>query len=229
MGNSYLLYEMTEFPPPVESAPLTVPYQQPLLDDEEPPKTSLRFERSLSDEMHLYKVRHEVRVRRAGRAKGVEFSSFVSPYDFPAYYHRPTQLLMLKAPKDIARGAMRTLTKGGVGVKGEYRKLELQSVRSQVERMRGAWFHVEDSANVTSQGLYGPDIEGDIRFDQALSEGDMSYMLIEYLFREQSFLIGISRDYAVNIARSTAWLDELAELELVMDVKRRLLDLAGDG
>ena len=226
MGNSYLLYEMTEFPPPGKNAPLVVPYQQSFLNDDDPPKTSLWFERSLSDKMYLYKVKHEVRVQRAGRAKGVEFSSFVSPYIFPAYYHQPTQLLMLKASKNIARGAMRTLTKGGVGVTGEYRKIELQSVRSQVERMRGAWFHVADSANVTSQGLYGPDIEGDIRFDQALSEGEMSYMLIEYIFREQSFLIGVSRDYAVNIARSTSWLDELFELELVMDVKRRLLDLA---
>ncbi len=191
---------------------------------DDPPKTEFTLQRTIDDpHMEVYRCFHEFVVRRSGRAQGVEFTSYIEKRTFPAFYHPQQQLLMLQTTKDVASSAMKELVKAAE-VKGGRREINLHSIMDRVDRFRGAWFSVEDSADVTSQAFYGPSVDRDLKFTRAASEGEMYNMSIGYSFRNEAVLVGVSNDCNVVVYDDN--LDEVLELLLVLDVKARLLDQA---
>lgn len=230
MPSSYSLYQMTLFPEIGVGETISGSIQTVMdlaaygIDD--PPKTEFTLQRHIDDlDINVYRVFHETIVKRTGRAKGVTFSAFIENKLFPAYYHKGNKLLMVKTGKDTAQGAIRALKKVGL-VDGERRDISLSSIKSLVEHFKGAWFSVDGSVDVSSQALFGPSVDRDLRFERASAEGEMYYIRLDYLFGSELIHIGVSDDSNIVIFDNN--LDEHLELELVLDVKAKLLDPALD-
>ena len=228
MPSSYSLYEMTAFPElgagEIVAAPLQLLLDLQMEGIEEPPKTEFTALRRIPElDMDVFRVFHEYIVRKPGRAKGVSFNIYIANANFPAYYQRINQLLLIKTSKDIAEGAFKALSKGG-RVKGQRRNISLKSIRPYIDRFKGAWFNVDGSANVKSQALFGPSIDQDMRFERASDEGEMYYIRLDYVFKDELTSLGVSNDSSIVIYDDN--LDEVSELELVLHIKKNLLDKA---
>lgn len=225
MANSYWFYDMTSFPVLGDGQEVVAIWQRSYLKDVLRPKTVFTFQRRLEKmPIEVFNVLYEEEVRKEGRTNEVEFSEFVLKHWFPVFYHRPKGLLMARAKKNIARGAMRTMISRTEDIKGKNKTLDLKSIRPYIERFKCVWFTVDDSAMVSSQALFGSSVDLDMRFDRASEEGDMLYIRIEYTYEGRVFHVGISDEYSVVVFDNG--LDEQFELGLVLDVKACLLDRA---
>lgn len=226
MSSSYSLFDLTAFPDISVGERVKLEYQLPLFEDiDKPPETIFDLQRKISGiEADVFRVHYEYIDKRVGRAKGIEFTAFVAMVNFPAYYFRGKNLLLIKASKPLARGAMRQLVKSSPEVSGKFRKISLDSIKHLIESFKGVYFSVDDSADVSTLALFGPSVDQDIRFMQASTEGAMNYARFDYEFIREVFHIGISSD--LNVVLYDNNLDEYLELELVLDIKRKLLDEA---
>lgn len=228
MPSSYSLYLMEAFPNAsvgqAIEAPRRMNFELPGTDED--PKTELVYQRSIDTlDTDVFRGLHEYVVAASGRAKGVQFTQYIETSHFPVYFNRSIKLLMLKTNKDVATGTMKQLNKNK-DILGRRRKIDLNSVRGFIEHYKGAWFKVSDSADVSSQALFGPSIERDLRFVRASEEGEMFNIRLDYLFHDELIPIGISNDS--NIVTYNDNLDEHLELELILDVKKTLIDAAAD-
>jgi hypothetical protein len=226
--NSYSLFMMSTFPEITVGDVIAAPRQLPLdlqtAGFDEPPRTEFTLQRNIPAlNIDVYRVFHEFVVRKSGRAQGVSFQVFIENRYFPAYYYKNNKLLMLKTTKDVAHGAMRELKKAS-DVDGDRRSISLSSIKNLIERFKGVWFRVADSADVSSQALFGPSVDRDMRFERASEEGEMFYIRLDYQFKSELFHVGISDDSTVVVFDDN--LDEQLELELVLDIKSKLLDEA---
>jgi hypothetical protein len=225
----FSLYEMTKFPRIAVGENLKVRWQLQLkfpdLENVEDPETIFSLERQFTNApIDVYRVKYEVVEKRVGRAKGVSFTSFVATHHFTAYYHRNQGLLLIKGKKDHALGAVRNLVTRRDDVHGNTKLLDLGSIRDRIERFKGAWFNVPDSADVTSQAFFGPSVDLDERFDRASKEGAITNARLDYGYLDQRFHVGISHDYTLVIYDNN--LNEELEIDLVLDIKANLLDYA---
>lgn len=224
MPNAYSIFEVNQFPLLDLGKAIFPPTQRSLIEGVEAGETKFTLQRK-TQQLEVFRVLHEILEKRAGRAKGVEFTEFIAPYHFPAYYIRSRGVFMLKTRKEIARSAMKTILEGCNDVHGELKKkIDLSSVRERIERFKGVWFSVPDSPDISSQAFFGPSVDRDFRFDQASEEGQIINIRMEHAFAGEYFHVGISDDYSMVIF--DGGLDEASELELVMDIKVNLLDLA---
>jgi len=228
MPVSYSLYEMTAFPSGGSGLVIgDANASQPSLMQGygSLPGTQFHYQRTINDlGIDVYRALHEHIVNRTGRIEDKEFTEFIAMYRFPVFYHVAGQLLMLKISKDVARGAMRSLTRSNPPVSGESKEIDLESLRPRIQRFKGVWFDVADSANVSSQALFGPSVDGDLRFERALGEGRMKYIRFDHPFEGELHHIGLSPDCNVVLFDDTY--DEQMELRLVLDVKTSLIDHA---
>ena len=226
MSSSYSLYEMTSFPGLEIGESVEVIQQLKLLDEiDRPPETKFKLQRQITElDADVFRVHHEYIDNRVGRVQGITFKAFIAMVDFPAYYYRSKKLFMVKANKNWARGAMRQLTKDAPDVSGKYKKISLDSIKHLIDSFKGVYFSVEDSTDVSTLALFGPSVNHDIRFVVASDEGAMNYARFDYQFEQEVFHIGISNDSNVVLYDNN--LDEYLELDLVLDIKTKLLDKA---
>lgn len=228
MASSYSLYEMTQFPGLEAGQHVQAIYQGTLFDDiERPPETNFVMRRRIPElDADVFRVHYEHIANQAGRARGTTFTKFVAQNTFPAYYIRDKQLMLVKSPKSLARGAMRVLVRSAPDVAGSYRRFDLDSIQDRIRSFKAAYFSVEDSTDVSSVALFGSSVEQDFRFSRAASEGGMKHVRFDYRYEEEVFFVGISEDSVVVLFDS--YLDEFLELQLVLELKERLLDHAVD-
>lgn len=225
---------MEKFPLVQPEVILSAPYQLELPFDEypqgQPPQTEMTMQRTIDAlQMDVFRVKHEFVLKRPGRAYNVEFSEYISIEHFPAFYDRARKMLLLKTKKDVATSAMHALIRNK-DIVGKRRHILLDSIKQHIENFKGAWFKVEDSANVSSQALFGSNINLDARFERASSEGEMINIRLDYPFQiegsaEQELIhVGIGNDNTIVVYDTN--LDEQLELMLVLDVKKHLVDIA---
>lgn len=236
MPNGYSLFEMDQFPSMAVDEALTAPYQleMPFADypQGQPPTTRIKKQRVIDLlDIDVYRVEHEFIVAKPGRAYNVTFTQFISLERFPAYYHRDQKVLLLRTRKEVASSAMHELIRDD-RIAGRRRYISLDSIRTRIETLKGAWFKVANSANISSQALFGPNIHLDDRFEQASDEGPIFNMRLDWPYRndllaiDEQIHIGLSEDSSVVIYNSN--LDEQLELAILLEVKKELLDVAQD-
>lgn len=224
MPRSYAFYDISFMPNLNAGESIDVRWQDALFGGMEAPRTVFKYQRPLVNlPIQVFNVIHEVHHQDEGRANGADFNEYILTHRFPAFYHSLKGLLMLRTKKDVARGAMHTLTKYS-DVRGQSRVLDLKSINEYIEHYKGAWFTVANNANVNSQAFFGASIDYDNRFDKAMAEGEIKNIRLDYSFRDRLYHMGISRDYSLVLFDTN--LSEQDELELVLDIKEQLLDKA---
>jgi hypothetical protein len=225
VAKSFHIFEMTHFPHINMGETKTIPVQLTLEGFAEKADTKVEKLRSLSDgHIDVFRVTHEVVIHTAGRTRDHTFTEFVTQFSFLGYYHTQKRIFILQGKKQYARDAFKTLDERLVDFEGHNRRLDLHSLSPYIQSYRGAWFRMK-STGVNSQALFGPNVGEDPLFDRARSEGQMTNILLYYQFRDDLIpLIGISDSCGVVIYDNRFGEEE--EIELVLDVKASLLDLA---
>lgn len=230
MPSSYSLFEMITFPDPTNRAFIAAPRQLTLdfieVGVEDPPRTELTYKGTIQGlGIDVYEALHEFIVVATGRAYNVTFTKYITTRKFPVFYHKGLKLLLIKTNKDVAQSAMKQLIKVD-GVNGDRRKIDLESIKALITRFTGGWWKVEDSSNVRSQALFGSSIDRDQRFDRASAEGRMFNIRFDHDYDSTIFHVGVSDDCNVVIYNEGLTLQ--LELEVVLDIKAKLLDVARD-
>jgi hypothetical protein len=188
VASSYSLFEVTVFPELNLNQTVEVMYQVSFLPGVDPPKTILTLQRKIDNlQMEVYQVHYEYVDIQTGRAKGVNFDSYIAMNFFPAFYHPKKRLIMVKAPKFLAHGAIRQLSENSETVRASHKVIILDSIKNRIEFFKGAWFKIGGSADVSSQALFGTNIDRDWRFERASSEGPLSFATFMYSFQGQYF------------------------------------------
>jgi len=229
MSSSYSLYTIPTAKPEGLGDDVITYHQErlPTEAETEPPKTEFKLQRTIDAlQMDVYRAVHEYVARKAGRVQELRFVEFIAIATFPAYYHRPGNLLLLRVTRDVAQSAIRHLNANLPGFRAKMRKIDLDSIKPIISDLKGAWFKVEDSADVTSQAIFGPNIDHDERFARAASEGPMSFARFMIDFKGETFQIGLSSE--CNVVLYDDNLDEVLELELILHVKSTFVDVAAD-
>ena len=222
MSVSYHLFLVDEFPEREIGGEIVADFQVSYL--EKPPQTIFKLIRTI-DELgfEVYNCIHESVVNKSGRTDGHRFDHYIGKVTFVAFLNRASKLIWVKAPKDVAKGAMRTLFKSAQ-VSGRQRKIDVDTLRDLLGDIQGAHITVDSSTNINSRAFFGTKINEDFRFDEALEEGKMYYAIINYPYRDEDYRIGISKECGVLI--TTSYLDEQSELTLLGEIKETLLDKA---
>ncbi|MCC6607883.1 MAG: hypothetical protein IT327_32050 [Anaerolineae bacterium] len=226
MASSYSLFLLEQFPE-IQVGNEISSVQQLSLDIPgvtEPPRTIFALQREISQlGIGVFRVTHEHIARKVGRVERINFTSFVAIEHFAGFLKRDLSLLMLKVNKDDAKRTMRNISRTHDDIVYAYANIDLDKLIGQLEgRLTGVYFTVDDSANISSGAYWGQRVDGDFRFDRALDEGAMTFIRFFHNFGGELFHVGASSDYNVVIYENN--LDEHLELELVLDIKRRLLD-----
>lgn len=236
MATSYAVYDVSAFPSIGHEGIINAPEQRMVLPIRaEPPKTELAYKISIDHlDIDVFRALHEYIVETQGRisnidaggeVRNIEFEQYIAIRHFAVYHARGPRVLMLKTDKDTAASAVKQLSKRG-DLKVNRRHIDLHSVKQYIHRFTGAWFQVVDSADVTSQALFGPRVDQDPKFVRAASEGQMNFMRFDYLFQDEVMKVGLSSVSHVVVYNDNLY--EQLELELVLDLKKRLIDIATD-
>ncbi len=228
MARSYSIFEITKFPEIPVNGKIIAPFQGVMMVSgeqiQDPPATEVEAISSIPKlDVQVLRITHEMVINQAGRVYDKHFSRFVSESKFPAYYFAQDKVLLLKCKKPVARSAIRMLLKRE-DIDGYYKVLILDSIRPYIDKLKGAWFKMEDSVDVSSQAFFGPSVDHDIRFSKAMDEGEMNHVRFDYPFKDEQVHVGISSDCTISVFNDD--LDEQSELEMILEIKKDLLDKA---
>jgi len=224
MAKSYHLYEIETFPDFGANGNLKVPSQLALLEGMEVPDTSITM---VAPDYHAgfsrCRVHHEMLVHIMGRARGITFNEFIQPFDFEAYIHTRQGFIAFQGKGEVVNDAVDVLNKKLNGFQLRSRELDLKKLLPYITYIKGAWFKMSNP-NLAAQALFGDHVDRDPSFERALKLGEsMSTIMMNYEYNDNIYLATVLREYGVvfysNIFTET-------ELELVLDIKRSLLDTA---
>lgn len=226
MGSSYSLFTMSRFPEIDIDQPIEPPSQKILSEEfiEDPPRTVFEYKRRIAEHnIQVYLCTHEIKVNQQGRAQGIAFPYYIGKHTFSSYYAEDQRLMLVKTRKLIAHHAMRALTRDH-RVEIEKQGIDLMSIKDLIQGLKGAYITVDNSPDINALAYWGSNVDGDIRFEQALQEGRMYHVRLDYDYNGTFFHIGVSEDRGIVLYDSN--LDEYNELDLVLDIKKRIVDKA---
>jgi hypothetical protein len=223
MAKAYHIYYIENMPDLSKGA-ISVPCQLALLNDIEVPDTTLSL---VTEQYHagfaMCKVHHEIIVSIMGRTHGYVFNEFVRPYDFYAYIHARQRIIVFQGSSDVVSDAVNVMNKKVSGFELVRHRLDLKKLLPYVAYVKGAWFRMRNP-NLAAQGLFGDHVDKDPSFDQALKFGEsMSTMMLNFEHADRLFLTTLLQECGVVLYEN---MDTELELDLVLELKRSLMDVA---
>ncbi len=234
MPTAYHLYTVQSLPPGTrygteDQLYLTIDQRQ----NRENVHTTVRLtDAAFREGVDRFSCEHDflTKLRYPGRALGMQFEQFVTPYKFPVY--------VLAASRET-KGTFVVCTKGKVAedcVKRLNTKLEsfvvvekhldFRKLRALIGSIRGAWFQKMDVANLATAGLFGPDVGRSEEFAHAERHGRLHSLTAPYPFNAAEYLVTITE--AGSVIVFDALTGETEGIDLVCDIKRELLDKCWD-
>ncbi len=224
MAGRYSLYYVSHLPSLSPGRHIESAWPEPLLDGFEAPRTIFKLEQKLEAvQLEEFHVVHEDLVEQEGRAQGRSFDRFILKYRFSAFYDRSRQLMLLHTKKRIALQAIKMLAKqSSLVIEGQ--DIDLKTIDKLVPEYKAAHFSVNNSADVTSQAIYGPSIGYDFRFERAMKEGEMKSFRLRYYYEGLSYHVGVGRDSSIVVYHKN--LERDFELSLVLNVFELLVRVA---
>jgi len=175
-----------------------------------------------------YDAEHEflVRLQFLGRARGVRFQEFVSPYQFPVYLEErsgstPNSVLVRTKAK-VAHDFVRRLNKGVPDFAATDRMVDFDKLRPLLGTVSGAWFRDIQAAYLSAAGVFGPHVDKSEEFQHAEQIGKLRALTVAYPHGENTYSLMLTETGSIVVFNAIE--AEAHELELVFNVKRSVLD-----
>ncbi len=179
-----------------------------------------------------FKCQHDflTKLRYPGRARGMQFQQFVTPYEFPVYVlaaSRSTkgQTLVVQTKGAVAADCVKRLNKLDDFVVIE-KHLDFHKLRALLGSVQGAWFRKMNVANLATAGLFGPRVDKSEEFAHAERHGSLHSLTAPYSFSSADYVVTITESGSVIVFDTLT--DEGEGVDLLCDLKGKLLDKCWD-
>lgn len=165
------------------------------------------------------------RLKYPGRAQGIRFQEFVSPYTFTMYVihesngDHPT--LWVRTKDKVATDFVRRLNTlpGFLAIE---RRIDFNLLRPRLDMIKGAWFAEMQAANLSSTAVFGTRVDRSDEFQRAELQGRLRTLTVLHNYGGTDYLLMVTTDGTV--VAYDAFDTEEDELDVVLDFKRRVLD-----
>lgn len=226
----FQFYSVRRFPKLETGKSVSTHFQMTFSGEGEDVQTVLTLEkRDFEGPLDLLRVQSQVKHETYGFIKTVinsqrrklDFTEYLEPVDFQAYYATQKKLMIFQAPKRACRGVLGNLRRSDCGIDLVEMVVDFARVLELVSEYQGAWFRGV-STRVRAAGIHGQQIQDDTLFKKLLKEGQLSNVTIPWRLDDAehramvtaSGAIILVQDYKANIG---------LELKIVMDVFENLL------
>jgi hypothetical protein len=201
------------------------------ISEEEPVRSVVtRTHSSFRDGVSRYMVRHDYRERLKvpGRAKGLTFTEYVTTESFPIYVEGTdagdSRVMIVAAKSDLAKDFVTRLSKKrGDDFIAIERQVDFAILRPKLAVISGAWFNQMQVANLSATGVFGPNVDRSDEFRRAEKHGKLSTLSTIYGYNGTPYGIQVTVHGGIVLFDS---FDEDMAVELVLNIKRELLDSA---
>lgn len=226
----YQFYRVRTFPKLQQGQSVRNQIQLTLFGEKEDVETVLTMENtSFEQSLGLLRIKSEVRHETYGFIRTVvdntrrkfDFTEYLQPVDFPAFYDEQRGLVLFQAAKKVCRGVIANLTGNAADVGLTEMVVDFSKLMAFCSEYQAAWFRFV-SARVRAAGISGEQIQDDALFKKLLKEGELSNVTVPWL------LDGI--EHRVMITSSAALVlihdyrdNQGLELQIVTDVYDKLL------
>jgi len=180
-----------------------------------------------------FNCRHDflTNLRYPGRAKGMEFKQFVTPYEFPAYVlaetpatKGPTFVVRTKA--NVAADCVKRLNHKLDDFKVVEKHLDFAKLRALLGSIQGAWFRKMNVANLAAAGLFGPRVDKSEEFAHAEKHGSLHSLNATYPFKGADYFVTITESGSLIVYDALETEEE--GVDVLCDIKTGLFDKCWD-
>jgi len=165
------------------------------------------------------------RLKYPGRALGVRFLEYVTPYTFPVYIVSDSgadwPLILVKTKDAVAKDFVKRLNQHAEFQAIE-RMVDFNQLRPRLQVITGAWFDNMRVSNLSSTGVFGARVDRSDEFGRAERHGRLKTLTGIHTCGRIDHLLTITQ--SGTIVTFGAYETEEAELDVVLDFKRSVLD-----
>jgi|GEM_PF-2566629 len=231
----YQFYTVGKFPKLEVGTSVKNQVQLTFSGEGEDVETSLTLkDRTYEGTMALVRVKSEVKHETYGFIKTVvenkrrrlDFTEFLQPVDFPAYYDEGKEILVFQAPKKVCRGVLANLRGNPCGVELVEMVVDFAKIMDLCTEYQGAWFRGV-SSRVRAAGISGEQIQHDGLFKKLLKDGELSNVTIPWLMDNVEHRLMITSTGAIVLVQDYR-ANQGLELQIIMDVYEKLLSKVWD-
>ena len=176
-----------------------------------------------------YDASHEflVQLKMIGRARGIEFTQYVTPYRFKMYLQSgadTNSYLLVRTKSKVALDFVKRLNAAKEGIEIGRVAVNVTQMRPYCVRITGAWFGELLAANISTTAVFGDQVDRSKEFEHAESIGKLTSIMIGY---PMSFLenrlctFQITADGVIVLYDN---LDEECSLRAVVALRENLID-----
>ena len=196
----------------------------------EPTVTSVeRASNNLPFKLTRYDSEHDFlfQLQYPGRAKGMSFREFITPYKFPIFLgdhdkeigFRP---LLVRTKKKVAGDFVQRLNKHIREFDVRPIRMDFILLRPRIEMIRGAWFGAMRQPNLRSTGVFGHHVDQSEEFQHAESVGELRNLQIEIVQDDVTHTVMLGADGGFVLYNAYRTHEE--EIEVVYPSLRGLLN-----
>lgn len=165
------------------------------------------------------------KLKYPGRALGIDFLEYITPYKFGMYILRDGEgewpLALVKTKDPVARDFIKRMNEHPEFLAVE-RMVDFNLLRPRVEVITGAWFDNMRSTNLSSTGVFGTRVDRSDEFGRAERHGRLKTLMVVHRCGPSNHLLTITQ--SGTVVTFAGYETEEAELDVVLDFKRGVLD-----
>jgi len=219
MAKAYHVFRATSFP---REDSFKVPKQSNFLGIELPDTTLNKTFIPIPEEFTPYYVHHEMIIQQIGRSKGVEFTHFAAPYEFPLFYRQSDNLVLIQTNKKVCNSLVHDLIRTGSFSIQPF-IVDFDVLQPHVDYVKGAWFKFRD-ADRTASAHFGNHVDRSSAYQESLEEGELSSMHLLHSYIGETLQIQITS--ACGIVLFHVFEEATTELSVVLSVYNMLESIA---
>jgi hypothetical protein len=231
----FQFYKVKRFPKLQSGQEVSTVIQLTLTGEGEDVRTTFTMEKpDYEGPLDLLRVKSEIKHETVGYIKAflesqrrkIDFSEYLEPVDFPAYYATKKKLCIFQAPKRACRGVLANIRHNECPIALTEMRVNFGRVLDKCTEYLAAWFRGV-STRVHAAGLHGDQIQEDSLFKKLLKDGQLSNVTIPWLYESFEHPVMITSSGAIVLVRNYNSNIGL-ELRIVMDVFDKLLSQVWD-
>jgi hypothetical protein len=225
----FQFYLVKNFPKPAVGRSLSNHVQLTFSGQTEDVATIITLEtEKFEGDLDLLRIQSEIRHQTFGFIKPfigvgrekIEFSEYLQPVDFRAYYHRTLNLMIFEAPKKTCKGVLNHLRERPCGLELAEVEVDFSKILQLNTDYIGAWFRGV-SSRVQAAGLSGNQLQDDNLFKNLQKVAVMSNVTIPWECNGAEHPIMVTSRGGIVLIHNYQQIG--IELQLVMDIQQKLL------
>lgn len=223
-AKSFVLCDVNKF----EKEDFQFDYQSEFFEDDEnfmgegTPKVSLSSDKNKFNHMCYRKIlgSYDYIHQKKGKVFNKYFSRYFEEFKFPIYYNENESFLMIQIKTDVGLEFIESIN-SNENFNVKVINIDFEKIVQNVPEISGAWIAELKSKHLKSTGLFGPKVNLSEEYKEAINEGEISSMIITFIYDSCEFKVNISRKGSVTLLNKIASPEQ--EIEILNEIYTQLL------